>query len=456
MPRTLFKGKKKRACVIGLDGVPLSLFKSLMDSGIMQKTKEIVSRGRVEPMTAALPEVSSVSWSTFMTGKNPGGHGIFGFTDFKRDGYTLRYPSFRDLECPTIWDTLGSHGMKSVVVNQPSTYPARPIPGVLISGFVALDLDKSIAPASYYAAFEKMDYRIDIDTQRCRDNAAELFSSLNALLDARRLAADYLWEMQPWNLMEIVVTGTDRLHHFMWDAWEKERHPHRDDFLAYYGRVDDLIHHLYETFRKTGGDGDFFILSDHGFCGTKKEVNINTILQREGFLDLPPGASSLENAGAGTKAFALDPARIYLHMKGKFPRGSVAREDAPALLQQLEAIFERLVLGESRVVRRMFRGSDVYSGPCAERGPDLLLVPHHGFDLKGRVGAEAVFEERRFQGMHTWDDAFFFSLDGALLEGASRQRGTAREIGARASALGEGLNIENVPAVIMRSLGVEI
>ena len=110
MARTFFSRKQKRACVVGLDGVPYPLLRSLMDSGVMPWTAEIVSRGRIEPMTVTLPEISSVSWSTFMTGRNPGEHGIFGFTDLKEGGYGIRFPSFIDLKRPTIWDKLGENG----------------------------------------------------------------------------------------------------------------------------------------------------------------------------------------------------------------------------------------------------------------------------------------------------------------------------------------------------------
>jgi len=404
----------------------------------MPKTREIVSRGRIEPMTVSLPEISSVSWSTFMTGKNPGGHGIFGFTDFKDSSYGLRYPSFRDLKSPTIWDILGDHRLKSVVINQPATYPARAIPGVLISGFVAIDLEKSVAPVHYLSTLKKKNYQIDIDAEKCRDNPNELFSSLGALLAARREVMDDLWEREAWNLMEVVVTGTDRLHHFMWDAYEDARHPHHDDFLAYYRTIDDFIDHVFSRFQGSGGGENFFILSDHGFCGTKKEVYINTVLQNEGFLELPSGASSLEGIGENTRAFALDPARIYLNRRGRFPRGSVEREDIGPIVNDLVAVFDKLVLGGEKIVRRSFTGEEAYSGPCSQNGPDLLLVPRDGFDLKGRVGAKEALGERRLQGMHTWDNAFFFSLDGSLLKG------------------GDELNIVDVPGTILRSLDVEI
>ncbi len=438
MARNFFGRKAKKACVVGLDGVPYSLLRALMDSGVMPATAGIVSRGHIEPMTVTLPEISSVSWSTFMTGRNPGEHGIFGFTDLKEDGYGIRFPAFKDLKSPTIWDKLGDRGMRSVVINQPSTYPARTIPGVLVSGFVAIDLARAVTPTEYAGELERIGYRIDIDTERCRNNPDELFSELHALLDARRAAADLLWEREEWHLMEIVVTGTDRLHHFMWDAWKDKDHPHHDDFLAYYRRVDDLIHHIHERSRESGVGERFFILSDHGFCGVKKEVQINAVLRKAGFLDLPEGASSLEEVTETTKAFALDPARIYLNRAGRFPRGSVADEDAEALLSNLVAVFERLEHEGEHVIRRIFTRDEVYTGAFAERGPDLLLLPRNGYDLKSRPGAGGIFGERRFQGMHTWDDAFFFSRS------------------VKGSGPGNGLTIIEVPAEITRSLGVEL
>ncbi len=438
MARTFFGRKQKKACVVGLDGVPYSLLRSLMDSGVMPGTAEIVSRGRIESMTVTLPEISSVSWSTFMTGRNPGDHGIFGFTDLKEDTYGIRFPAFGDLKSPTIWDRLGDKGMRSVVVNQPSTYPARPIPGILVSGFVAIDLERSVAPAEYVGELEAIGYRIDIDTERCKDDPAELFSQLRALLEARRRAADLFWDREEWHLMEIVVTGTDRLHHFMWDAWKDKNHAHHGDFLDYYRMVDDLILHIYERSRESGVDDRFFMLSDHGFCGVKKEVQINAILRKAGFLDLPEGAASLEGVTETTKAFALDPARIYLNRRGRFPRGSVADAEAESLLGNLVAVFERLEHEGEHVIRRIFTRDEAYSGPLAGRGPDMLLVPRNGYDLKSRPGAGGMFGERRFQGMHTWDDAFFFSLEASALRP------------------GNGLNIVDVPGTITRSLGVDI
>ena len=81
----LFKRKKKRrVCVIGLDGVPYPLLLDLAEKGVMPNFAELIKSGHLHKMKASLPEISSVSWTDFMTGTNSGTHGIFGFTDFKK------------------------------------------------------------------------------------------------------------------------------------------------------------------------------------------------------------------------------------------------------------------------------------------------------------------------------------------------------------------------------------
>ena len=412
-----FQQPRQKACVIGLDGVPATMVSRFMESGVMPRLREIVSRGRMTAMTVSLPEISSVSWTTFMTGRNPGEHGIFGFTDLHEGTYKTSFPSFREVRTETIWDRIGAAKMRSVVINQPATYPARPIHGALVSGFVSVHLDRSVFPAKYLAALQEMEYRVDMDAQEVRDDPPLLFRELHALLDLRRGVVDRLWDAEQWNLMEIVVTGTDRLHHFLWDAYEDESHPHHADFLDYYRAVDSFVGEMHDRFSQTDHAENFFVLSDHGFCGTRCEVNVNSLLSASGHLVFTSDdADSLESISERATAFALDPARIYIHRRGRYPRGSVAERDVPRLKKDLTGLFRDLVDEEGNpVIRHVFDGGEVYSGPESPKGPDLLLVPHNGFDLKGRIGAPQAFSERRLQGMHTWDDAFFITLRPDLM-----------------------------------------
>ncbi|MEJ2721871.1 MAG: alkaline phosphatase family protein, partial [bacterium] len=375
----LFGKKQKKACVVGLDGVPCTMIRSMIDRGVMPVMGRLAAEGTLRDMTVSLPEISSVSWSTFMTGKSPGEHGIFGFTDLKDGTYDLRFPSFRDLKTETIWDLVGKNGGQSIVINQPSTYPARQIPGVLISGFVAIDMDKALYPRKYLASLARARYKIDIDTQMCRDNPQRLFADLDALLECRKAIMDELWDKEDWSLMEVVITGTDRLHHFMWDAWEDESHPHHKDFLNYYRHVDEFIGYVHEKFARESTPENFFLLSDHGFCGTRKEVYINTVLERHGFLELEKGDTpDLNRISEKSRAFALDPARIYIHRRSRYPKGRVEEKDVAGIKKELTEVFESSIddgtAERRRIFRRVFDADRVYSGPHAPKGPDLLVI----------------------------------------------------------------------------------
>ncbi|OGD20478.1 MAG: hypothetical protein A2W03_01795 [Candidatus Aminicenantes bacterium RBG_16_63_16] len=427
----LFKKKKRpRVCVIGLDGVPHGLLSDLARRGIMPAVGRLIESGHLHKLKASLPEISSVSWTDFMTGADSGTHGIFGFTDFKPSSYSLRFPNFSDVQSETFWDELGRRGKRTIVINQPSTYPARPLSGVLISGFVAIDPDKAVFPASCRAALKDMGYQIDIDTLRAREDHAFLWEELDRTLAGRRRVLDHFWR-EDWDYFELVVTGTDRLHHFLWTAGEDGHHPDHARFLDYYRRVDELIDRAAGAFRDlTGGDDGLYLLSDHGFCGIVQEVYLNAWLEREGFLTFGSAEpQGLEDVSGTSAAFVLDPGRVYLHRRGRFPGGSVSDSEAGDVMTEIEGRLSRLEFGGRKVVRRIFRGAEIYSGPLTSQAPDLLVLSEPGFDLKGSVKKKEVFGRTNLEGMHTWDDAFFWANRPA----------------------GEDLAIRDLSKIIMRS-----
>ena len=58
----------------------------------MPTMAQLVREGHLHKMTVTLPEISSVSWTSFMTGAGPGEHGVFGFIDLKPGGKETRFP----------------------------------------------------------------------------------------------------------------------------------------------------------------------------------------------------------------------------------------------------------------------------------------------------------------------------------------------------------------------------
>ncbi|MCJ7644999.1 MAG: alkaline phosphatase family protein, partial [Candidatus Aminicenantes bacterium] len=224
-------------------------------------------------------------------------------------------------------------------------------------------------------------------------------------------ALNFFWN-EEWDYFEFVITGTDRLHHFLWNAYEDTTHPYHQAFLDYYRQVDRIIEKIFTSYRKmTGSEEGLYILSDHGFCGIEQEVYLNAWLEQEGYLKFTtPSPAGLENIAAPeTKAFALDPNRVYLNLRKKFPSGNVDASEKKDLKTEIAGKLEKLEYEGKKVVRKVFMAEDVYSGPYASKGPDLVVLGERGFDMKGSVKKKEIFGRSNLQGMHTWDDALFLA-----------------------------------------------
>lgn len=406
-----FKGPRTRLAGIGLDGSPYTLIKSLTEDGTMPNLAGILSNGAFSQMASSIPEISSVAWSSFITATNPGQHGIYGFMDLKPGTYDFYFPNFQHNKSKTIWADFAEKNKSSVILNIPSTYPARPLNGVLTAGFVAIDLGKATYPPAAYQYLKSIGYETDINVGKARSDTGYLLESINSNLDKRIEAYDYFWEKEDWDFFIGVITETDRLHHFLWPAAEDENHKHHTDFVDFYKKVDAYIGKVYERLDE---NTTFFALSDHGFCNIKTEIYLNHWLKENGYLTFSkddPG--SLNDIAPGTRAFALDPSRIYINYKGRYPQGEVDQQDAAALKTELKEKLSGLTYAkdgvEEKVLKSVFFKEDIYSGPHLEAAPDLVLVSEHGYDLKGSTKQKTLFgRSDGLHGMHTQDDAFFY------------------------------------------------
>jgi predicted AlkP superfamily phosphohydrolase/phosphomutase len=353
-----------------------------------------------------------VAWTSTMTGCNPAKLGVFGFTDLKPGTYDTAFPNFATVRTNTLWDVLGAAGKRSIVINQPSTYPAKQLDGILIAGFVAIDLNKAVHPRELVPRLKAMGYRIDVDSAKARDDMGRFVEDLFETLRIRERVLLELFDEGGWDLFEGVITGTDRLHHFLWDAYADESHEHHQAFLDYYRAVDALIGRIVDRIAgRLDANTPLLMMSDHGFTGIKKEVFVNHWLRENGYLDFttdPP--EKLSQLAEGSRAFCLDPARIYINTKDRYPTGCVEPADVPGLLDELAGKLAALTdpdTGEP-MIRDVYRRDDIFSGPLIERAPCLVLVSNWGWDLKGSIKRQVLAERGVFRGMHTQDDAFLY------------------------------------------------
>jgi len=391
-----------RVIIIGLDGVPYHLIKDLGDKGVMPEFKNLMEKGYFAKMESSIPEISSVAWSSIITGKNPGEHGIFGFSDVPPGTYRLSFPNFDNLKVPPFWLKCGRG--ESIIINVPSTFPVKPLNGVHISGFVSLDLERGVYPKSLIPTITALGYRIDVNSAKAYKSMDLFLNDLDETLKARIETYRLLWKGHRWEIFMLVFTGTDRLSHFLWDAYENATHKYHSVFLEYFQRIDGVVGEIADGLSEYD---TLIILSDHGFELLEGEINVNFLLQEIGFLRLNPHSDrNFADIDFGTRAFALEPGRIYINSKGKYPRGSVEEKDYDVLVDALIDFFEQLELKGRKAVQKVYRKEEIYTGPYTDCGPDVIIIPNKGFHLKADLRAHEPIERGIITGKHTSHDAF--------------------------------------------------
>ena len=390
-----------RVCVIGLDGTPASYLRSRIASGALPTLEALAREGTLMSARAPLPPISSVSWASASTGTNPGRHGVFGFVERKPDAWDLTLTNVHTIAEPAVWTIAARAGMRSIVLNIPGTYPAQPQPngGCLVSGFVSPTLERSVQPPELIAFLEERSYLIDVDLGLGHRDLEAFWAQLVAHHEARTRVFCDLIDRDACDLFFCAFTGTDRLHHFLWEQMEHGEEPWAGRFHEYYDRIDAS---LGELVRRLPDECRLILLSDHGFCRLDREVYVNRWLERDGWLALEEPASSIRSViPARTRAYCMDPGRLYLNLAGREPDGAVPREDYDRVRDEL-AIWA----AELPFVQRVVTREEAFHGPHADHGPDLVLVSRNGWDLKGAVRTTELEGKGRLTGMHTQDDAF--------------------------------------------------
>jgi predicted AlkP superfamily phosphohydrolase/phosphomutase len=397
------KAEDRKAVIIGLDGVPCSLLTEYMGKGIMPRFSDIASSGKLLPMKSTLPEVSSVAWSSFMTGKNPAGHGIFGFMETDRNTYDYQFPNYNSLKAPTFWETLD---MPATVFNIPQTYPARPMNGVLVSGFVALDLEKAVYPKKVCDYLKQTGYRLDVQSALAAKDPEAFFEDLFYTFNKRIEAIQYLYDQKDWKLFIGTITETDRLHHFFFDSARSGKH--HDIFVKFYRKLDEF---LAVVFKKAEDDQALFLTcSDHGFTEIETEIYVNRYLMENGFLKLS-GGEGLIGITSDSRAFCLDPARVYIHQNNRYSRGCVNTADYERVRTDIKGLFESLRFNNKKAIKKVYFKEEIFDGPYLDDAPDIYVLGEPGFDLKSPVNRDSTFGLSFFRGAHTYEDAHMFISD---------------------------------------------
>jgi predicted AlkP superfamily phosphohydrolase/phosphomutase len=255
---------------------------------------------------------------------------------------------------------------------------------------------------------------MDVDTRKAQDSSSALAEDIDTTFEIRKKAILHFMDNHDWDLFIGVITETDRLHHYLWIALDDGNHPQHAFFTDFYRKLDDFIGELYG---RTGDETPLIIISDHGFTTIKKEIYLNAWLREQGCLSFrKDNPESLADMNPESQVFVLDPARFYIHLEGKYPKGSVPANEYEHVRQKLKEDLLSLNIDGEKVIKSVLFREELYSGQMCESAPDLVALSCEGYDLKGSINKTEISGNSFLTGGHTHENAVFFINRGITSE----------------------------------------
>ena len=110
-----------KAFVIGLDGATFEILTPLMQAGYLPNLQKAFSQGASGELLSTIPPVTALAWSSFITGKNPGKHGLLSWQGRLNARFERPWVSGKVIRGTKLWHLAGEAGLRACVVNVPVT-----------------------------------------------------------------------------------------------------------------------------------------------------------------------------------------------------------------------------------------------------------------------------------------------------------------------------------------------
>lgn len=426
------KNNKLRLLVVGLDGATFDVIQPLINSGELPNMAALINEGSHGNLESTIPPFSPPAWTSFMTGMNPGKHGVYSFVNYNPLSYThleAKSVTAASLAGHTFFDILSRAGYRLGVITVPITYPSWAINGYMVAGEPCPDTQIGLAYPEDFAS-ELTDRYAFLSTFWDKPNP-DIIDGLIDMDGRRTKLALKLIDEKDLDAMVVVLGATDRAQHNFWRYYDpafgtKLNLPREADFdnviPDIYRRADEAIGAL---LTRVGEDTTVIIISDHGGGpAATQSFHTNAWLGQEGYLSLKRGQDSVASGlrrvvmaarrGLGatieerlrrllperfvsggralvrnvaqidwlsTKAYRFPmypPAEgIVINVEGRQPQGIVHPGDEyERIRDQIIGKAQQLKNPETGqpVIVRAYKREDLYHGPNAERAPDIVLM----------------------------------------------------------------------------------
>jgi predicted AlkP superfamily phosphohydrolase/phosphomutase len=446
----------QKVFIIGWDGATFDLIRPWVAEGKLPTIARILQAGSHGPLRSSMPPWTFPAWSSFMTGMNPGKHGIFDFTRRQPGKYEVEFVNGGQRRAPSFWNILSRAGRRVVSISVPCTYPPEPVNGVMISGFDAPGLGGKTARADARGMHppelcdelnrqlggHPMGAFIINEVNRGRPEIG--LDRMLQVVERKAATAKYLMQTRQWDCFMILFGESDGVGHHFWKYCDDksplfQQHDAglRDSILRVYQALD---RETGELMSRLPPDTTVLMMSDHGFGGTGDWViHPNCWLRERGLLQFRGRAAHWRSRaleGLKLRAVAVLPAfvkrliyrvgrrslgslesrvrygmidwshtqayfeenpyypTLWINLRGRQPKGIVEpgreyEELRDRLISELAA-WRHPETGDP-IVQKAFRREEVYSGPCVEQAPDIVVKWgfHQGYSYAFKLSSKS-------------------------------------------------------------------
>ena len=267
--------KSPKVVIIGLDAATWTLIRPWIAEGGMPNLAKLMKAGVSGPLQSVLPPITPPAWTSFMTGKNPGKHGVFHFVETERDSYAMNYANGGSRRSPTVWKLLNAAGFSVGTMNIPFTYPPEALNGFQISGLDTPTTNSSfVHPPSLKRElvdhFGKITHDVRflgfMSTDRRR---AQVLAEMEKIDRQWAEVALYLLEHHPQDVMMFVFMSIDTVQHYFWQYMDRSHFLYDPNAAPRFGNAVRQVYNRLDRITgqivdKLPADTTVLVVSDHG------------------------------------------------------------------------------------------------------------------------------------------------------------------------------------------------
>jgi len=249
----------------------------------MPNVARLIERGVRGVLESTMPPITPVAFSSFITGTNPGKHGIFDWTIRRAEGDSQPADAAARRGAP-FWRYLNSAGVRMGVFNIPMTYPVQPIEGFLVPGITVPNGARDLtSPPEVLERIEDRhgDYRVGVPHSLLDESVESYTAAWLRQEEMQTDAALMLMEEYDVDVLAFNYASLDRVNHF------SPRWKHLESVLT---NIDAQIGRFVERYP----EANYILMSDHGSRRIKSAFLLGKWLAQNGYavygkksLDIP-------------------------------------------------------------------------------------------------------------------------------------------------------------------------